>query len=158
MIVSSDSYPWLAKLNAQDIWTRMQCCKPALVSQQLCVASLLHHAQVSMKGDLYNIYTDTEGEQQTSLLGNVQDLRSIKVKEIAGIPIEKLQAHYDIQRNRAGKKDAGMPDRMIGFPDQTPVPLPPGTVNVYKVDMPPGDTICSGMHYFWTWLLMYIRW
>lgn len=87
---------------------------------------------VSMKGDLYNFYTDTEGEQQTSLLGNVQDLRSIKVKEIAGIPIEKLQAHYDIQRNRAGKMDAGMPDRMIGFPDQTPVPLPPGTVNVYK--------------------------
>ena len=93
-----------------------------------------------MKGDLYNFYTDTEGEQQTSLLGNVQDLRSIKVKEIAGIPIEKLQAHYDIQRNRAGKKDAGMPDHMIGFPDQTPVPLPPGTVNVYKVHVLHDDT------------------
>lgn len=106
------------------------------------------YVQVSMKGDLYNIYTDTEGEQQTSLLGNVQDLRSIKVKEIAGIPIEKLQAHYDIQRNRAGKMDAGMPDRMIGFPDQTAVPLPPGTVNVYKVHMLPNDATCSGSALF----------
>ncbi len=105
-----------------------------------CGQSIASYVQVSMKGDLYNFYTDSEGEQQTSLLGNVQDLRSIKVKEIAGIPIEKLQAHYDIQRNRAGKKDAGMPDRMIGFPDQTPVPLPPGTVNVYKVHMPHDDT------------------
>lgn len=87
---------------------------------------------VSMKGDLYNLYQDTHGEQQTALLGNVKDLRTIKVKEIAGVPIEKLQAHYEIQRNRAGKKDGGMPDRIVGFPDQTRVPLPPGTVNVYK--------------------------
>ncbi len=86
-----------------------------------------------MKGELYNFYTDTNGEQQTALLGNVKDLRSIKVKEIGGVPIEKLQAHYEIQRNRAGKKDGGMPDRIIGFPDQTRVPLPPDTVKVYKV-------------------------
>ena len=121
----------------------------------MCGQSIASYVQVSMKGDLYNFYTDSEGEQQTSLLGNVQDLRSIKVKEIAGIPIEKLQAHYDIQRNRAGKKDAGMPDRMIGFPDQTPVPLPPGTVNVYKVHMLPNVTTCGGMHNFQTWLLLY---
>lgn len=87
---------------------------------------------VTMKGELYNIYTDTEGEQQTTLLGNVKDLRSIKVKEIGGIPIEKLQAHYEIQRNRAGKKDGGLPDRIVGFPDQTPLQLPPDTVKVYK--------------------------
>ena len=90
--------------------------------------------QVTLKGDLYNIYTDTHGEQQTSLLGNVKDLRQVKVKEIGGIPIEKLQAHYEIQRNRSGKKDAGLPDTVIGFPDiKSRVPLPPGTVNVYKV-------------------------
>lgn len=89
--------------------------------------------QVTLKGELYNIYTDTQGEQQTRLLGNVSDLRRVKVKEIGGIPIEKLQAHYEIQRNRAGKKDPGMPDTIIGFPDQTRVPLPPDTVRVYKV-------------------------
>ena len=89
--------------------------------------------QVTQKGDLYNMYLDTEGEQQRSLVGNMKDLRSIKVKEIAGIPIEKLQAQYEIQRDRAGKRDGGMPDRIVGFPDTTPVPLPPGTVKVYKV-------------------------
>ena len=106
--------------------------------------SLLHTVQVTMKGELYNIYTDTEGEQQTTLLGNVKDLRSIKVKEIGGIPIEKLQAHYEIQRNRAGKKDGGLPDRIVGFPDQTPLQLPPDTVKVYKVQSVfEGQTACG---------------
>ena len=106
--------------------------------------SLLHTVQVTMKGELYNIYTDDKGEQQTSLLGNVKDLRSIKVKEIGGIPIEKLQAHYEIQRNRAGKKDSGLPNRIVGFPDQTPVHLPPDTVKVYKVQsLCQGQTACG---------------
>ncbi len=43
VIVLSDSKIWLAKLKAQDIWTRMQfLMKPALVSHQLRVASPLH--------------------------------------------------------------------------------------------------------------------
>ena len=96
--------------------------------------------QVTLKGELYNIYTDTQGEQQTRLLGNVSDLRSVRVKEIGGIPIEQLQAQYEIQRDRAGKMDFGMPDIIVGFPDDTPVPLPPDTVRVYEVcGLPPQD-------------------
>lgn len=87
---------------------------------------------VTMNGDMYNLYIDTEGEQQKALVGNVKDLRSIKVKDIGGIPIEKLQAHYEIQRNRAGKKDNGFPDRFMGFPEESRVPLPPGTVKVFE--------------------------
>lgn len=79
------------------------------------------------------MYTDTNNEQQTSLLGNVADLRSIKVKDIGGIPIETLQAHYAIQRDRQGKKDDGMPNSIIGFPDDRQVQLPPDTVKVYTV-------------------------
>lgn len=87
---------------------------------------------VTMQGELYTIYMDDKGEQQTSLLGNVKDLRSIKVKEIGGIPIEKLQAHYEIQRNRAGKKDGGLPDRIVGFPDKTNREMPPDSITFTK--------------------------
>lgn len=86
-----------------------------------------------MKGEMYNFYLDTEGEKQTSLVGNINDLRSIKVKEIGGVPIEKLQAHYEIQRDRAGKMDGGFPDHVVGFPQKSSVPLPPHTVKMYKV-------------------------
>ena len=86
-----------------------------------------------MNGDMYNLYIDTEGEQQRALVGNIKDLRSVKVKDIGGIPIERLQAHYEIQRNRAGKKDSGFPDHFMGFPEASDVPLPPDTVTVVEV-------------------------
>lgn len=79
------------------------------------------------------MYTDTSGQQQSTLLGNVADLRTVKVKEVGGIPIEKLQAHYDIQRDRQGRKDSGMPSSIVGFPDERQIPLPPDTVKVYAV-------------------------
>lgn len=86
-----------------------------------------------MKGEMLNMYTDEQGEQQTALVGNIYDLRSKKIKEIGGVPIEKIQAHYEIQRDRAGRKDRGFPDRVVGFPEQSTLRLPPDTVKVYKV-------------------------
>ena len=83
------------------------------------------------------MYTDTSGQQQSTLLGNVADLRTVKVKEVGGIPIEKLQAHYDIQRDRQGRKDSGMPSSIVGFPDERQIPLPPDTVKVYAVSEMP---------------------
>ena len=85
-----------------------------------------------MDGDMYNIYTDESGEQQSKRMGNMGDLRTIKVKEVGGIPIEKLQAHYDIQRDRAGKKDTGMPNFILGFPDDRQVPIPKSAITVQK--------------------------
>ena len=93
----------------------------------------LQTLQVTMKGEMLNMYTDEQGEQQTALVGNIYDLRSKKIKEIGGVPIEKIQAHYEIQRDRAGRKDRGFPDRVVGFPEQSTVPLPPDTVKVYEV-------------------------
>lgn len=87
-----------------------------------------------MKGEMLNMYTDEQGEQQTALVGNIYDLRSLKIKEIGGVPIEKIQAHYEIQRDRAGRKDRGFPDRVMGFPEQSSLRLPPDTVKVYKVN------------------------
>jgi len=99
---------------------------------------------VSNKGDLFNMYTDTSGEQQSVLLGNVADLRTVKVKEVGGIPIEKLQAHYEHQRNQNGKRDTGMPSSIVGFPDDRQIELPPNAVKVYEngknkleIDVPP---------------------
>ena len=86
-----------------------------------------------MEGEMRNIYTDEQGEQQTASVGNIYQLRSKKIKEIGGVPIEKIQAHYEIQRDRAGRKDRGFPDRVVGFPEQSTVRLPPDTVKVYKV-------------------------
>ena len=107
----------------------------------VCGLSILHTVQVTMKGELYNIYTDDQGEQKKKRLGNLKELRSIKVKEIGGIPIEKLQAHYEIQRNRAGKKDEGLPDRILGFPDKlkTRREMPPDSLMFSKV-----QSVCEG--------------
>lgn len=94
---------------------------------------MAHQLQVTMDGEMFNLYIDTEGEQQKALVGNIKDLQSIKVKEIGGVPIEKLQAQYEAQRDRAGAMDNGFPDYIVGFPEESSVPLPPDTVKVYKV-------------------------
>lgn len=99
-----------------------------------------------MKGEMLNMYTDEQGEQQTALVGNIYDLRSLKIKEIGGVPIEKIQAHYEIQRDRAGRKDRGFPDRVVGFPEKSNLRLPPDTVRVYKVrdsQQETGGTVCT---------------
>ena len=93
------------------------------------------------------MYTDTSGEQQSVLLGNVADLRTVKVKEVGGIPIEKLQAHYEHQRNQRGKRDRGMPSSIVGFPDDRQIELPPNAVKVYEVGkLPTRHTSCSDTH------------
>lgn len=91
------------------------------------------------------MYTDTSGEQQSVLLGNVADLRTVKVKEVGGIPIEKLQAHYEHQRKQNGKRDTGMPSSIVGFPDDRQIELPPNAVKVYEVRKLP-DTTCGLDH------------
>lgn len=97
-----------------------------------------------MDGDMYNIYTDESGEQQSKLMGNMGDLRTIKVKEVGGVPIEKLQAHYDIQRDRAGKKDTGMPNFILGFPDDRQVPIPTSAITVQKARQIACYVLCAG--------------
>lgn len=107
----------------------LQQCTCCIHFDQVALQTL----QVTMKGEMLNMYTDEQGEQQTALVGNIYDLRSKKIKEIGGVPIEKIQAHYEIQRDRAGRKDRGFPDRVVGFPEQSTLRLPPDTVKVYKV-------------------------
>lgn len=117
------SWPWAHCIGDQN----------AVISSVQDKANCPWLLQVSNKGDLFNMYTDTNGAQQSMLLGNVADLRTVKVKEIGGIPIEKLQAHYEVQRDWQGRKDSGMPSSIVGFPDDRQLPLPPDTVKVYTV-------------------------
>lgn len=57
-------------------------------------------------GDMYNEFVDANGKVQQAFVGNLADLRSLKVKEIGGVDIKDLQK--SVKGFRGG--------RIVGFP------------------------------------------
>ena len=67
--------------------------------------------QVALNGDMYNLFIDRDGEPNQIKVGNIQDLSTVPVKDIGGIPAESLAA-------AVGERDAGMSGgKMMVFPD-----------------------------------------
>jgi hypothetical protein len=61
---------------------------------------------VDKGGEMYNEFVDSDGKVQQIYVGNIGDLRSIKVEEVGGIRVEELQ------RSVKGFKGG----RVVGFP------------------------------------------
>ena len=75
-------------------------------------------AQVTSDDKVYNLFEDESGERQRVFVGTFQDLKSQKIKQLGGIPVEKLRkafgesfdgtvTGFDVPalRNAPGKKD-----------------------------------------------------
>ncbi len=68
-------------------------------------------AQVALNGDMYNLFLDRDGEPNQIKVGNVQDLSTVNVKDIGGIPAQSLAA-------AVGERNKGMAGgKMMVFPD-----------------------------------------
>ncbi|GFH20667.1 uncharacterized protein HaLaN_17825, partial [Haematococcus lacustris] len=60
------------------------------------------------QGNLFNFYTDEDRQRKITPVGNVSDLQSFKISELAGV---KLDREVNV----------------VAFTDGRQVPLPPGT-------------------------------
>ena len=79
---------------------------------------------------MYNLFIDGDGQEQRTKVGNLSDLRTFNVDRVGGIPVEDLQVAAE------GRDRMYRPGRLTAFPDNTPVPLPPGApANITKVRM-----------------------
>lgn len=82
---------------------------------------------VDKGGEMYNEFVDTEGKVQQIYIGNIGDLRSIKVEEVGGISVEELQ------RSIKGFKGG----RVVGFP-KAPDANGPSWENLMPPNAPAG--------------------
>lgn len=107
---------------------------------------------VDTAGDMFNEYVDKDGEVQMVSVGNLGDMTSITVKEIGGIPVERLQKSI---RGFKGGRVVGFPrvpdenDRALSWQELMPpdapaeVPgdggrvRPPPMLEDYEVDLSP---------------------
>ena len=71
-------------------------------------------AQMDTEGNLFNFYRDVDGQQKITPVGNVSDLQSFKMGEIAGV---KLDREVNV----------------VAFRDGSSVPLPPGSAYIDPV-------------------------
>ena len=93
-------------------------CHEVLVDLVSCNMRHAHFAvQVQRDGTMVNVF-DQDGEMAMQKLGNINDLKEVKIQDIAGIPIEQIQAEYAELKDPSGKAMQGkFPDHVIGFPD-----------------------------------------
>ena len=80
---------------------------------------------VDTNGEMYNKFVDEDGSVQQAYVGNIGDIRSIKVAEIGGVSVEELQ------RSVKGFKSG----RVVGFP-QLPDPNAPSWENLMPPNAP----------------------
>ncbi len=60
------------------------------------------------QGNLFNFYNEVGGERKITPVGNIADLESFKISELAGVKLDR-----DVN--------------VVAFKDGRQVPLPPGT-------------------------------
>lgn len=80
---------------------------------------------VDTNGEMYNKFVDRDGSVQQAYVGNIGDLRSIKVAEVGGVRVE------DLQRSVKGFRDG----RVVGFP-KLPDPNAPSWENLMPPNAP----------------------
>ncbi|GFR52646.1 hypothetical protein Agub_g15238 [Astrephomene gubernaculifera] len=80
------------------------------------------------QGNLFNFYRDTDGQQKITPVGNVADLKSFKISEIAGIKLDR-----DVN--------------VVAFQDGTTAPLPPGStyVDPFSGELRGPDELIEGL-------------
>jgi hypothetical protein len=82
---------------------------------------------VDKSGEMYNEFVDSDGKVQQIYVGNIGDLRSIKVEEVGGVSVQELQ------RSIKGFKGG----RVVGFP-KAPDANGPSWENLMPPNAPAG--------------------